>query len=219
MKTIDDKPNSPLKFSPFGQPMNITAQCVNHGLILPTGKVVLERGLFILGHLLTDKGRKIEAALRIPDTFDYHSCAIDASMVNYFKPIRLFPNPEINDEVQVPDNLFNPYYNCHGYSFANSEYWINPLASKMENGRMVSAFPNVDIILEDEYTKEDSQAEWDVAVFRNSKNEILHSVRKEGGKINSKYDAYRNISFDRIEDVDTKVYGTGTFYFYKKNGR
>jgi hypothetical protein len=216
MKTINDNPNSPLKFSPFGQPMTICGECVNHGLNLPTGKVVLERGLFILGHLWTDKGKKIEAALRIPNTFDYHSCAIDASKVDYFKPIRLFPNPEANSEVNIPDNLFSPYYNCHGLSFANSEYWINPVASKMENGRMVPSIPNVEIILEDEFIKVDSQSDWDVAVLRNTKNEILHSVRKEGGKINSKYDAYRKISFDRIEDVDISVYGKGTFYFYKK---
>jgi hypothetical protein len=216
MKTTDNNPNSPLKFSAFGQPMSMLGECINHGLILPTGKVVLERGLFILGHLETDKGRSVEAALRIPETFDYHSCAIDASMANYFKPIRLFPNPEKNGEVSVPDDLFNPYYNCHGQSFGNSEYWINPMASKMVNGRMESTFPNVDIILEDEFTKVESQSDWSVAIFRNNKNEILHSVHKENGRIISKYDAYRRLSFDIIEDVDVSVYGNGTFDFYER---
>jgi hypothetical protein len=216
MKTTDNNPNSPLKFFAFGQPMGMLGECVNHGLTLPTGKVVLERGLFILGHLETDKGRKIEAALRIPETFDYHSCAIDASKVKYFKPIRLFPNPETNSEVVIPYDLFNPYYNCHGQSFGNSEYWINPMASKMVNGRMESAFPNVDIILDDEFTKVDSQSNWNVAVFRNNKNEILHSVQKQNGRITSKYDAYRKLSFDKMEDVDVSVYGAGTFIFYKR---
>ncbi|MBI2281727.1 MAG: hypothetical protein HYU68_13715 [Bacteroidetes bacterium] len=216
MKTIDNNPNSPLKFSAFGQPMTILGECVNHGLILPKGKIVLERGLFILGHLETDKGRKIEAALRIPETFDYHSCAIDASKVDYFKPIRLFPNPEINGEVVVSNDLFNPYYNCHGQSFGKSEYWINPLASKIVNNRMASAFPNVDIILEDEFMNVDSKSDWDVAVLRNNKNDILHSIHKENGRIYSKYDAYRKISFDKIEDVDISVYGNGIFKFYKK---
>jgi hypothetical protein len=216
MKRIDNKPNSPLKFSAFGQPMDMCGQCVNHGLNLPNGKVVLERGLFILGHLETDKGRKIEAALRIQDTFDYHSCAIDAKNMGNYKPIRLFPNPEINNEVVVPNDLFNPYYNCHGYSFANSEYWINPLASKMVDHKMILAFPNLDILLEDEFTKVDSKHDWEVAIFRNNKNEILHSVGKENGKIVSKYDAYKKISFENIDEVDVSVYGEGSFDFYKR---
>jgi hypothetical protein len=216
MKTKYDTDDSPLKFNAYGQPMYITAQCVNHGLCLPVGKVLLERGLFILGNLETDRGRKIEAAKRIVESFDYYCCALEASESDNFLPFRVFPRGEHCSEIEVPEDLFNPAYNCHGHTFAHNEYWINPLASISQNGVMTPINPNVDIILEDEYIKVDYSQNWDIAVFRNYKNEILHSILNQNGIITSKYDSYKKISCDDIKSVDTSVYGKGKFEFYRR---
>jgi hypothetical protein len=216
MKTIDNKKGSQLKFSAFGPHLFINNTCINHGLNLPEGKYILERGIFILGHLETNKGNLIEAHLRFPATFDYHVCScVDGDLVSNNKPIRLFPNAEKNAELIAPSDLFNPWYNCHGLTFANSEYWVNPKACKLENGKMVMAHSNVDLILDDEFEEVESHSDWDVAVFRDRNNEISHSVRRENNKIISKYDGYRRITFDKIEDVDVSMYGVGVFHFYK----
>jgi hypothetical protein len=138
VKRLNDTPFGELIFQVRGGPMNVSNECINHGLQLPGGKTLLETGLFVLGHLISNKGNNIEVAYRKRGSFAVHLVAYDAAKVVNPIPIRVYPNFESTDEISEPIDLFIPYYNCHGCTFGDRHYWINPEASSIDkNGKMV----------------------------------------------------------------------------------
>lgn len=216
MKRVNDDPVGELLFEAIGGTMYDSSVAINHGLKLPPNKFLFSTGVYINGYLQTDKGRRIEGALRKAGSFMIHLCADTPYTGASKEPIRLFPNPEINDEVNVPNDFFLPYYNCHGCTFADSQYWINPMRFNIDDsGRITPVSENIKILLEDEYVEVDSGESWNAAILINRNNEIIHAVKQRNGQVFSKYDGYQLEVYEDIEQVDISRYGNGNFKFYK----
>lgn len=216
MKRINNDPNEKLVFEPKSGLMYEAAMCINHGLELPKDKFLWSMGIYTDGFLETKNGRKIEVARRKLGSYQIHLAATPEYTETKKEPILLFPDSEINEEVTVPENFFLPYFNCHGFTFADSEYWINPMCFERDlNGNISSKAENIRILLEDEYYQVTSEKKWDVAILLNFNNEIVHSVKRENHIIFSKYDGYQLEKYNRIEDVEIQRYGNGNFKFFK----
>ena len=216
MKRINNSPTEKLIFVPKSGLMISNDRVESHGLTIPNNKIIVQFGQFILGDLETDAGRKIEVMKRLPESYSIHLILPIARNIAATMPIRLFPNSEITTGVIVPNNYFLPYYNCHGCCFGEGEYYINPLACSMDNqGRMQLNKPNLEILLHDEYEIVEEKDNWDIGIFKNSANEILHSVKRQNGKVISKYDLFHEESHNDISQVDIARYGNGIFHYYK----
>lgn len=215
MRRENDNPNASLIFRPIGGPITMDAKMENHGIELPAGKWIHILGLFTLGYLETDSGNNIEVARRVPGSTLIHLVTQDAAMNIQSLPVRLYPDPEETDLIEIPENCFNPLYNCHGLTFGDSEYWINPLASRIDNGRMVLDRPNIRTLLDDEYKQVEETENWDIAVLLNENNDIVHSVKRIGDDILSKYDDYQLKTHTTIEDVEDERYGIGHYEYYR----
>jgi len=216
MKRLRDDINAPLIFTPFGGPMNICAEMVNHGLELPEGKTLLEMGLFTLGHLETNGGNKVEVAKRKQGSFYVHVVARNADGTLDSLPIMIYPNNESN--IKISADYFNSYFNCHGLVFSDCEYWINPLASSLNpgNGQMIPNRPNISMLLEDEYERVEEQEQWDCGMLVNRAGVIVHSIKKENDIILSKYDGYQLLEHRSIEEIDDDRYGNAEYEFYRR---
>jgi len=216
MKRKKSDSDKKLKFKPRSGLMYEAAECVNHGLELHENKLLWSMGLYTIGYLKTDKGRKIEAARRKSGSYQIHLGSSQDYEGKNKEPISIYPDTEPNDEITIPDNFFQPYFNCHGLTFADSEYWINPVVfERMPNGSLRVVSENIKILLEDEYVEVNSNDIWTVAVLFNSNNEIVHSVKREKDRIFCKYDGYQLEKYKTIEEVEIDRYNGGNFKFYK----
>lgn len=195
----------------------------NHGLQVPEAKFLHCLGVYIEGHLETDRGRRIEAALRKTGSYSIYLCSEPWYQGESKKPIRLFPDPEPTTEISFPENYFLPYFNCHGYTFGDGEFWINPVSYKRDTqqpgcyvknpqGERVIETHSIEVILEDEYLEVAENDGWDVAVLSNQVDGIVHSVKRENGIVLSKYDSY-NLGFTTtfpvsiLLDIVTEIFG------------
>lgn len=206
--------NGSLQFEPFGVTNNTAGSVINHGLNLPNQGAILEMGVFTNGYLRTNAGRNVEAQRRKIDSFSYHLCYFDAGAVADPEPIRLYPNPEPNN-LNIPDNLFLPAYNCHGFAFGDSHYWINPIATVPINGANPVFNRNIEVILEDEFGQVGEEEGWDVAIFTHDNGHIAHSLKRDNGIVYSKFDNYQLVNYNSFENVDMARYSPGEFLFYR----
>lgn len=215
MKRINNDSNEKLMFEPKSGLMYETSVCINHGLNLPEDKFLWSMGLYTDGFLETNKGHKIEAARRKLGSYQIHLGTTSEYTGISKEPICVFPDIELNPEIDIPKNFFLPYFNCHGHTFAENEFWINPMCYQMNNGNIISISENIRILLEDEFIEVDIQENWSVAILLNSNNDITHSVKRENGVLSSKYDGYKLEFYDHISQVETNRYNGGIFKFYR----
>lgn len=210
------KKNNKLKFKPKSGLMYEATVCVNHGLELQKNKFLWSMGLYTNGYLKTNKGRKIEAARRKSGSYQIHLGSSPEYRGKSKEPICVYPNVELNKEISVPNKFFQPYFNCHGLTFADSEYWINPFVGElMPDGSTKVISDNIKLLLEDEYVQVNDKDDWEVAVLFDFDNKIVHSVKREKEVIYCKYDGYQLEKYNNIEKVDIERYGGGEFKFYK----
>lgn len=207
MKRIDNGINASLHFEPFPEPGFECTWLLNHGLELPKGKQLYSQGIFTNGFLETNGGAKIQAAKRKSDSYLIHlvtACDYDGPSL---EPIRLLPNAEPQNEVDIPNDFFRPLFNCHGCTFGDSEYWINPVKDDRDrDGKIVPSGDNVNLILNDEYEVVDKDECWDVAVFYDAQSNIVHSVRRKDGLILCKYDQYQLMRLKTLDEMDFNKY-------------
>lgn len=190
-----------------------------HSLIIPDTSYIQQLGLStkVIAH--TDKGNKIEI-------LKFHLNTISFYLIDNNKaPIQLFPNNELcserSDKIGLKPNSFIPLYNCHGCTFLDGEFWINPYIFENDaSGRNVNK-KNIEILLDDEYTKVNENEIWDIAVFKNNNNNIVHSIRIKEGKIISKYDLFYESTHNLINEIELERYGgvenVNIDYFKKNN--
>lgn len=206
-----------LRFEPRSGTQFEASNAVNHGIPLPAGKFLFSTGLFIIGELFTDRGRRVEVAQRKLSSYKMHLCADTNYDGNSKEPICIYPEIEANNEIDIPPNFFLPSYNCHGHVFADKQYWINPMIfNRNSSGQIVPVAENIRLILQDEYEEVAEEDNWDIGILVNASNFIVHAVKRNANQIESKYDGYQLSLYDNLDEVDIDRYGPGHFEFFKK---
>jgi hypothetical protein len=216
MKRIGDNPKGKLVFQAVSGTMIENSFMINHGLKLPRNKFLHSMGLFTNGFIETNKGRKIEVQRRKIESYQIHLNSDIPYVGESKEPIRIFPDIESNSEIVIPDNFFLPFFNCHGCTFAQNEFWINSMVFSRNNLRQIIPLTeNIRFILEDEYVKVNSVDDWSIAILLDSNQDITHSVKREKGIIYCKYDGYQLERYNNVDQIDIARYGNGEFEFYK----
>jgi len=131
--------NGEFVIEPYGGPMQMCSECINHGIGIPSNKTFLEIGLYTNAYIFTEKGNKIEVAIRKMDSFHVPLVSRNANTYPDSLPIRVFPECEESTQKLIPNNFFNPYYNCHGCTLVNDTFWINPYKDNVnQEGQIIS---------------------------------------------------------------------------------
>jgi hypothetical protein len=76
---------------------------------------------YTVGYLFTDAGTRVKGMLARPETLSFSLFSADRSC-----QIRAFePSDEAAKQLDIADGEIVPFFNCHGFTFTESNYWIN----------------------------------------------------------------------------------------------